>query len=162
MTTQPSPEKKSLDYVESLGLNSVYDHAQERHKHLIILQDRLVIARANKRDMEADKVDKEMEVAESEYGKHRDMSATAMKEHLKVVYHKNDDLRNIRSELIEQQLVIDQLEFEVEQVHTDIKIAVSRLNELGGYLQFMAAVKQAHEARKAREAREADRKNPWT
>lgn len=158
--TDPTSERKSLNYAETLGLNSVYDHAQERHKHLIVLQDRLAKARAEKRDLEAAKVNKEMEVAEEEYSKHTDMSATAMKEHLKAVFHKNDDLRNVRENLLEEQYVIDQLEFEIEQINIDIKIAVSRLNELGGYFQFMAVVKQAHEARKAREAREAD-KDPW-
>lgn len=161
MTPDPNPEKKSLDYAEKLGLNSVYEHVQERHNYLIVLQDRLVEARTLKRETEATRIDKEMEVAEEEYGKHRDMSATAMKEHLKVVYHKDDNLKKIRSTLLTQQTVIDQLELEIEQVNTDIKIAVSRLNELGGYFQFMAAVKQAHEARKAREASETDRKNPW-
>jgi hypothetical protein len=161
--TDPTSERKSLNYAESLGLNSVYDHAQERHKHLIVLQDRLVQARHKKRELESTKINREMEVSEDQHSKHRDLSATAMKEHLRGVFHRDKDLAKIRAEINDQQAVLDQLEFEIEQVNIDIKIAVSRLSELGGYFQFMAVVKQAHEARKAREAseaREAD-KDPW-
>lgn len=162
MPQKPTPELKALKYVEGLGLNSVYEHAKERREWLVTIQDRLVQARDVKRRLEEKRLDREMEVSVDEHTKHTSMSATAMKDHLKIALQQDKQLSDIRVSIIGQQQVIDQLEFEVEQINVDIKIAVARLSELGGYFQFMAVLK-ASEAKRSQPSQAKPREdgNPW-
>lgn len=153
-----TPERKSLDYAESLGLNSVYEDAKTARNALDEVLTAVAESRDKKRALEAAKLDREMELAEEEAGRHPDMSNAAMERHLKVRYHKDEYLRELRGKLAGVIDDLDGLDLDRTMAETDIKIAVGRLNELGGYFQFMAVVKQASEARKASEAKSKD---PW-
>lgn len=158
-----SAARKSLDYAESLGLNSVYDQACVSRDRLDETLTELAELRDKKRALEARKTDLEMEVSISEHGKHHDLSQAALDRHLKAVYWKDPELTKVRSELLQLTNDIEGREYDVDLHNTDIKIAVSRLHELGGYFQFMAVIKQAAQIRKASEASEAkqDDGNPW-
>lgn len=160
MTQPPSPEAKSLAYAESLGLDTVYHEAisarnqlDEKHKHMLQL-------RGERRRVEQFKADLEMEVTERERAANPSMSQAQMDKHLKVAFSNEGDIREARDDLATLAGEIDFVEYEIDRIHQDIKIAVARLHELGGYFQFMAVVKQASEARKAKEAKQADG-NPW-
>ena len=158
MTSDPTPEVKALEYVNSLGLNSVHEEAQ--HKR-VVLEDKgrtLAEFKARRRQLETYRADREMEVMEEERGRHPEMSQAQMDKHLKMAFSNDGDIRETRDELVSLAGDIDLTEFEVELLHQDIKIAVARLHELGGYFQFMAVIKQAEENRKAREATDKD---PW-
>lgn len=159
MTTGPSPEKKALDYVESLGLNSVYNEALAARNELDEKHKQLLQLRGERRRQEQLLADLEMAVIEDERSRHPEMSQAAMDKHLKVAFSNNGDIRETREALSSLAGEIDFVEFEINRIHQDIKIAVARLEELGGYFQFMAVIKQANEARKASEARESG--DPW-
>lgn len=166
MSSNPVPEQKSLAYAEGLGLNSVYEESVAKSRALEAKNTELAALRSEKRRLEAFRADIEMEVAEDERGKHPDMSQAQMDKHLRIKYSNNSDIRETRDELSSLAGEIDFVEFQIEQLHTDIKIAVARLHELGGYFQFMAVIKQSSEARKSREANEASEAkqadgNPW-
>jgi hypothetical protein len=158
-TPDPTPELKSIHYAESLGLNSVYDGALSARQELETKTQHLADLRNKRRQREQYLNDIEMLVIEDERAKHPSMSQTQMDKHLKVAFNNNGDIRETREELANLAGDVDLVEYEIELLHQDIKIAVARLHELGGYYQFMAVVKQANEARKSREAR-ADG-NPW-
>lgn len=159
MTDEPSPGLKALRYAEdNLGVNRVYDEACEQQSILSGLQDRLLAARSEKRRVEQTKADLEMEVVEEERRKHHDMSQAQMDKHLKVAFSNNGDIREARDYLSTLAGEIDFLEFEVDRAHQDIKIAVARMEELGGYLQYLAVVKHAEENRIKANQREKD---PW-
>lgn len=160
MPDTPSPEAKSLAYAEGLGLNSVYDEALVARKQLESKVNEIHEARSRKRTLENYRHDREMAILEEERGANSDMPIAALERHLKVVYSNDAELREIRDELLALQGDIDLWEYEMSLLESDIKIAVARLHELGGYFQFMAVIKSTSEARKAREAREAD-KDPW-
>ena len=160
MTENPSPEVKSIRYAESLGLDTVYNEALTARNALEASQKHLLELRSRRRQLEDYKADREMEVAEAERAANPTMSQAQMDKHLKVAYSNDGDIRETRDELSTLAGEIDFVEYEIERIHQDIKIAVARLNELGGYFQFMAVVKQASEARKARASRETG--NPWT
>ena len=160
MTQADSPEVKALRYVEGLGLNTVYDGALESRKGL---EDKLMVLndlRNRRRTVESFKADCEMEVIESERSKHTDMSQAAMERHLKVVFSNHADIREANEELILLAGQIELTEHEVEVLKTDIKIATARLEELGGYFQFMAVLKQSEASRKSSESTREDG-NPW-
>lgn len=156
-----TPERKSVDYAEKLGLNSVYDQACVSRDRLDEALTSLSELRDKKRELEARKHSREMDVSIDEHGKHHDMSQAALDRHLKAVYHKDAELIEIRNDLLQVTNDIEGVEFDLELYKTDIKIAVSRLHELGGYFQFMAVIKQAAETRKASEEKR-DEGNPWT
>jgi hypothetical protein len=160
MEQQESPEVKAFRYVESLGLNTVYDGAVQSRKGLeekyMILND----LRNRRRTVEAFRFDCEMEVIEAERSKHPDMSQAQMDKHIKVAYSNNSDIRESNEELAMLAGQIELTEHEVDLIKTDIKIATSRLEELGGYFQFMAVLKQSETSRKSREST-TDDGNPW-
>lgn len=155
-----SPERKSIDYAEQLGLNSVYEQACVSRDRLDEALTSLSELRDKKRELEARKQSREMDVSIDEHGKHHDLSQAALDRHLKAVYHKDAELIEIRNKLLEVTNDIEGLEYDVDLHNADIKITVARLHELGGYFQFMAVIKQAAEARKTSEAKR-DVRNPW-
>jgi hypothetical protein len=154
----PTPWKKALDYVEGLGLNSVHEAALKARMDLDDALTDLGNLRDERRDLEHKKHDREMEVLQEETTAHPDHSIAAMERHLKLRYHQDPILAGIRLRLVRIADDLDGLELDKQVAEVDIKIAVARLSELGGFFQFIAVIKQADEARKASEANSDD---PW-
>jgi len=143
MTTQPvSPQRKALDYAENqLGVTRVYEEAIDKRNELDDLMTDLGNARDKKRSLEAKIQDREFEIMGDERSKHPEMSAAAMDKHLKLAYHGDESLQQLREEHIAVVNELDGLDLDRTMLDVDIRIAVSRLNELGGYLNFLAAIK---------------------
>ena len=166
--TDPTPAE-SLAYAESLGVNSVYADALAKHNELGTKMLDLSNLKNRRRQLETYRSDKEMEVLEDEQGKHRDQSATWLKEHMKIVYSNTDDIRETRDELMNLAGEIELLEFEIDLLNQDIRISIARLHELAGYLQFMSVIKNVDYLRKAEQdeqsrtqRNESDKgKDPW-
>lgn len=161
MTDRPAEKSpsESIKYAEGLGLNSVHDAAVAGSQALEAKHQRLLELRSRRRQLEQFRLDREMELTEEQRGLNPEMSMSAFEKHMKVAFNNDGDIRETRDELSSLAGEIDFVEFEIDRISQDIKIAVARLHELGGYFQFMAVVKQADEARKAREARESG--DPW-
>lgn len=154
MTVQ-SPGAKALEYAEgTLKVHRVYHEALQKRNELDEILGELSELRDTKRDLDARLTDAEMEVAADEWSKHPDMSAARMEKHVKVAYSQNDDVRQLREQLIKVTGDIEGREYDRAVVEVDIKIAVARLQELGGYLNYLAAIKQAETASKTSEAKE--------
>lgn len=161
MTTESSPEAKSLAYVEGLGLNSVYEGVLATRKELDTKQEQLHEVRKERRRLEALRQDQEMEVAET-LRSSGEMSQAAFDRQLKIDISNNADVRETKDMLLDLANQADMLEWEIGMLETDIKISVARLHELGGYFQFMAVLKSTSEARIAREAKQSrEDGNPW-
>lgn len=135
---------KALDYAENkLGVHLVYDEARTAHKALDEVYTALSNAGDNKRDL-LDRVhDQEQVIASDERGKHPDMSAAGMEKHLKMAFAADGDLKSLRDQLRKVLNDIDGLEYDAKSLENGIKIAVARMTELGGYFQYLAAVKNA-------------------
>lgn len=135
---------KALRYAEdNLGVHQVWLDAQAAREKLDSLLTLLSESRDHKRDLELQLHDREMQVASDEYGKHPDMAQTRMDKHLKQALSQDAGWRAFRAEISRMTGEIEGLEYDKAVIETDIKIAVARLQELGGYLQFLAAIKQA-------------------
>ena len=141
---------KALRYAEeNLGVNAIFKECVEKREELDSLFTELSEARDKRRELEAAISDTELEVAADERGKHPDMSQAQMEKHLKIALHNNPKWRTSRSDLMELVGTIEGMEFDRSMLETDIKIAVARMQELGGYLQYLAAIKQSEVAREA-------------
>ena len=139
-----SPAAKALAYAEKeLGVHTVYEEARQARQFLESTLNMLRERRESRREEEARIESREMDIVADERGKHAGMSEAAMARHLKVVFHNDGYLRQLRTNLRELQDSIEGLEYDKVMAEVDIKIAVSRLQELGGYLQYLAAIKQS-------------------
>lgn len=139
----------------------MYEEALAKRNKLDETLSELSELRDKRRDLSARLNDKEMEVSADEWSKHPDMSAARMEKHVKVAYSNDDEIRGYREELAKVSGDIDGLEFDKDIFETDIRIVVARLQELGGYLQYLAAIKQAEVANLASEALRREEGNPW-
>lgn len=157
-----TPAKKAMDYIEFLGVHSVYREAISSRDQLDKVFTDLAALRDKRRALEAQKSDREMELLGEETAKHADMSVAALERHLKSVYHNDTILNEIRIELRSLTDDLDGLEFDRSYLETDVKIAVARLSELGGLLQFMAVVKnEASKASDSSDSSKASDPDPW-
>jgi hypothetical protein len=105
-----------------------------------------------KRKAESDLEDREMELVISERGKHPDISETAFRGHLKEVLFKDTEWRRIRDHIRGLADDIDGAEVDRKLTERDIEIGCARMIELGGYLNYLAAAKNASIANKTSEA----------
>jgi DNA polymerase elongation subunit (family B) len=156
MTAQ-SAGAKALEYAEgTLKVHMVYHEALQKRNELDEILGELSELRDTKRDLDVRLVDAEMLVAAEEWAKHPDMSAARMEKHVKVAYSQNDDVRQLREQIIKLSGDIEGRQYDVTICEVDIKIAVARLQELGGYLNYLAAIKQAGIASEAIRALEKE------
>lgn len=150
----PSPGAKSLAYAEALGVHSVYTELLGKRGELDQCLTEIATLRDKKREDEVLLQDREMEILADERGKHPDHSQAAMDRHLKVVNWSDEQCRSLRAQLVQVSSDLDGLQFDRDMLETDIKIGVARLLELGGYLQFLASIKEAETARLTRKEAE--------
>lgn len=84
---------------------------------------------------------RELEIYSDERGKHADLSQAALERHLKVETHRDPQLVELRSKLSACISSIEGFEYDIRAFETDVRIAVARMNELGGYFNYLAAIK---------------------
>lgn len=141
-TDASAASRKAVNYAEiRLGIHDIFQEARTARNGLDECLTRLSEARDNKRTNEGAIVDREMELLADERGKHTDASDAWLGRHLKVVYHDDPFLTTCRETLNGIIGDIEGYEFDKIILETDIKIAVARMTELGGYLEYLAAVK---------------------
>lgn len=154
---EPSPEVKAFAYVTGeLKANEIFDLATAKRDHLARVHDQITEGRKRRRELEVMLHDREMVIAEEVFAQNRDQSQAARDRLLKVALNNDGDVRETKEELATLAWEIDAAEFEAEQINQDIKIAVARMHELQGLLQFMAVVKQAELTRQ-----HIERQGPW-
>ena len=156
---QPSPAAKALRYAEEeLRVHTVYNEVLVTREELDKVLTDLSELRDKKRALALSLEDKELAVAADEWGKHPDMAVSRMEKHIKQAYSNDGEIRGMREELAKLSGDIEGREFDRDMLETDIRIACARLMELGGYLQYLAAIKT--EAGKASETKREDG-DPW-
>jgi hypothetical protein len=135
---------KALDYAEgTLGVHSVFEETVTEKDKLDKLLTDLSEARDRRRDIELKVSDREMEVTSEERSKHPDMPVTRWDKHIKESFRDDDELRALREQRFNVDSEIEGLDFDRQIAETTIKIGIARMTELGGYLNYLAAVKQA-------------------
>lgn len=101
--------------------------------------DLLTEARHMVRTLDAAITDREMEL----YSEHRGQfeSQAAFDKGIKPILQADETLRNLRRDIMAQRQLEDEAEHNSKQTEHAIRIACARLTELGGLLNFYAAVK---------------------
>lgn len=133
---------KALTYAQdTLGVHEVHEKALASRASLDECFTSLDKALDRKRELTEAIADREVDLLSDERGKHSDLSQTAFDSHFKAAKGKDSFLRTTRHELNGVLSEIQGLEFDIELSKTDIRIAVGRMEELGGYLNYLAAVK---------------------
>lgn len=144
---------KALEYAEvTLGVHSVWESVQADLTALDTLLGDLDKAQDRRREIDDEYADREVELVSEMRGVHPSMTDTRFKSEWKgwertdkVLSVLRVDLNGIRSE-------IQGLEYDQELLKLKIRAGTSRLEELGGYLHYLAAVKnQAENAKTPQE-----------
>ena len=105
--------------------------------------------RKDRRQVEYDLEMLELEIATEERVKHPEMSATAMKDHLKSACYKDERWRAFKQKIVEVSSAIDEEDADRRLTEKDLDIANARMNELGGYLFYLGSAKMASTAGRA-------------
>lgn len=134
----------ALQYAEStLGVHEIYQEGRTALEALQNATNNLVGSQAKRRWLDDQIENREMDLLIDERGRHPDHSEAAFQRHLKEVYHTDDDLRSMREERAALAAVIFAAEAAVDSCKQTIKFTSARMEELGGYLNYLAAVKNA-------------------
>jgi len=143
---------KALRYAEDqLGVHTVWEKAQSQLVELNGLYTDLDKSQDQRRELVEQIADREGELLSDERGRHADMSAAAFDQHFKGVKRTDTALQGFRSKLMEVQGIISGLEYDVDFLKQSLRLSEGRLTELGGYFNYLAAVKQDDTSNKTSE-----------
>ena len=135
---------KALQYAEDvLGVHAVYAEVQDQVQRLDDLLGELDKARDARRLLEDEHADREVELIHEKRSAHPSMSDTRFKSEFKGWERTDGKLRELRGKLATVNADIQGLDYDLEITRARIRVGSSRMEELGGYLNYLAAVKNA-------------------
>lgn len=134
---------KALTYAEdTLGVHKVYEEVEAHLTSLDTMLGDLDKALDVKRDLTDQQDQREVELIGEKRGTHPDISDTRFNALLKEWKREDGELTRIRIELGRIQGEVQGIEFDVDLTRLRIKAGCARMEQLGGYLHYLAAVKQ--------------------
>jgi hypothetical protein len=134
----------ALQYAEStLGVHEVYQEGRDALERLELALNTLDEAQDKRRALDEQIAAREMDLLIEERGKHPDHSEAAFTRHLKEVHYKDDLLKALRGERATAAGVVSGSELDVDFYRMRVKFTSARMEELGGYFNYLAAVKNA-------------------
>lgn len=135
---------RALEYAEKdLGVHTSYEEAKLLGEKGVSLREDLKKAIKSRRAFDDLISDREMELLIEQRGKHSDLSQAAMDRRIKEVHYRDKVLKELRSSrgVVAQEAT--DLELDIEANERRLKVSVARLEELAGYFNFLAALKNA-------------------
>lgn len=137
---------KALQYAEEvLGVHKQHEIATGQLQSLDELLADLDKAQDRRRKVEEDYADREVDLINEMRGVHPNMSDTRFKSEMKGWERTDKDLKFFRQSLNEIRSEIQGLEYDIDLTKLRIRTACSRMEQLGGYLNYLAAVKNQAE-----------------
>lgn len=137
---------KALQYAEvTLGVHEVYDEVKAELASLDTVFADLDKAQDRRRELDEDYADREVDLVNEMRGVHPNMSDTRFKSEYKGWERTDERLRALRIELNKVRSEIQGLEYDAEMMKLRIRAGSARMEELGGYLHYLAAVKNQAE-----------------
>lgn len=134
---------QAVSYAQSIGLDSVYEEAQQALTEWNKAEHTAIAARHVLRQLEEQLADRELEVASLERAANPDMSATAFEKHMKAASRGDAQCREIREGISNARWELDCAVLTSDEAKHTLRIKSARLNELGGYFSYLAAVRVA-------------------
>ena len=134
---------------QKLGVHAVFEDVQRLADQLDAELTDLDKAQDDKRRLEEEYADREVELIAEMRGIHVNMSDTRFKSEMRNWERTDPGLCKIRRELNITKSVVQGVEINIEVLRARIKIGCARMTELGGYLNYLAAVmNQAEQSNK--------------
>lgn len=134
--------KSAVAYAEEdLGVQSVLEEANLAFEAFNNARRELLGMRATKRRIEGLIADREADVAMEIFRNADGASQAAVERHTKLEIGTDTTLRTLREQLREHLDDIDTQETEAALAKTRMEIAIARMTELGGYMQYLAIAK---------------------
>ena len=141
------PGGRAIKYAEdNLGVNSVYERAQQLADEITVERGKLVLKRREKLNAEELYTDAELVFVADMRADNPDLSQTAFEKFIKGKIHQNPNLRKMRAELADMAYRMDEIEVDIRHLQNKLEIATARMGELGGYLHYLAELKAAETA----------------
>ena len=138
--------KRALEYAENvLGVHKDLKIASDQLEALDELFADLDKAQDRKRELNEEIADREVELIGEKRGIHSDMSSTEFKTRLREWEREDGKLTALRIELNKVLSEIQGMEYDADITKLRIKVACSRMDELGGYLNYLAVIKNQAE-----------------
>lgn len=134
----------AIQYAEdTLGVHTILEKAiLARDEYSKILAE-LIDMKKEKRALELKLEMLELDISCLEHVAHPEMSATAMREHLKMAFYKKDGWRSLKKQISELASKIEEEEADRRLTEKDLDIANSRMTQMGGYLFYLGATRVA-------------------
>lgn len=126
---------------EKLGVHEIYEHAKSQQEALVATVGKIASLRKDRRNTEDAIADREMEITAEVVASLADASQAAKEREIKMSCAMDVDLKKARKQVITMTNSIEQEESIRSILESDIRITVARLSELGGYLNFLAAIR---------------------
>lgn len=146
---------KAIKYAEDMGVHDTFDETVELVNEVDKLYGDLDKAQDRRRQLEEDYSDREWALASEKRSEYHDMPETRFKTELKGWERSDEKLREIRDSIIATKGEIQGLEYDADILKLRIRVGTARLEELGGYFNYLAAVKnQADKTTKPQENKE--------
>lgn len=123
-----------------LGIQAVYDAAQNARTSLDETLNLLADAKDRRRNLEGDIADHETLVIQSVWAANPELAQVRLDKLVKNEINQASSLRELRQQLNAVTSEIEGLEYDRTMTETDIKISVARMTELNGYLTFLSAL----------------------
>jgi hypothetical protein len=135
---------KALAYAEqTLGVHAVFEGVQSAMEQLEQARHILTEYRRYKADEEEKYADAELAFYSDTRATLAEMSQAQFDKHIKVAINQEPELRRLRGVLASRARQIEQAETDVSIFRTRVEVGIARMTELGGYLEYLAAVKRA-------------------
>lgn len=145
-----SVSRKAVSYAEdTLDVHGVYQRADLLTQAIAVQRGNTVEQRRLKRQYESELTDLEFEIMSDMRGLHADKSIAALERLTKEAIHLHAKARELRGNLASVAGNMDVIEKAVSSMELDHKTLLARMTELGGYFQYLAAVKLDESARRA-------------
>lgn len=146
---------KAVQYAEDkLGVHDVWLEARNDLDQYRIATEALAKALSARRSVEDQVQDAEGMLVASKRGKHPDMSEAAFSRQLSTWKRQDPVLADLRDKLAHAHALVQECQFEVDILKASVRLKSARLEELGGYLNYLAAVKQAEKTTQPKEEKE--------
>lgn len=137
---------KALTYAEeTLGVHKIYEILGQHVEDLDVATSDLDKALDWKRELEEKYADREVELISEKRGIHPDISDTRFRQDMKTWERQDPALSQLRIDLNTVKGEIQGIEFDISLTKTRIQVGSARLVELGGYLNYLAVVKNQAE-----------------
>jgi len=138
---------RAIDYAEDvLNVHHAYRNAQAALEALHESLNHLNRLKARRTSLNERFADRRASLVSEERGKHPDQGVTRFDEHIKTQERKDEELTGIRLELQDVGAEITRIEYDVDMQKATIRVLSARMEELGGYLNYLASVKAAETA----------------